>query len=288
MEIYMSNKKLIYGAIFILAILALVFGFASTSAQSQELKVIFLNVGQGDAALIMQGDKQVLIDGGPDGQILLEKLGKYVPFWDRKIELVIATHPDQDHIQGLTDVLEKYQVGSVMQTSAESDSQIYKKYEDILEQKNISIINAQPGAKAEIGNGAGIEIMGPLEEKNDKKDTNADSVVAKLTFGKNNFLFTGDAPFEEENDLLKTTEDISANVLKVSHHGSKYSTSQEFLEKVKPKEAIISVGKNNYGHPAPEVLDRLEKYKIKILRTDESGDIEYDCESESMSCQLVQ
>jgi len=283
----MSNRKIIYGTIFILAILALVFGFVSASAQNQELKVIFLNVGQGDATLIMQGDKQVLIDGGPDGQILLEKLGKYVPFWDRKIELIVASHPDQDHIQGLTDVLEKYQIGSVIQNSDESDSQIFKKYKDLLAQKNINIIDAQPGAKAEIGNGAGMEILGPLEEKNDKKDTNIDSVVAKLTFGKNNFLFTGDSPFEEENDLLKTTEEISANVLKVSHHGSKYATSQEFLEKVQPKEAIISVGKNNYGHPSPEILERLEKDKIKIIRTDESGDVEYDCPRLEENCFLL-
>lgn len=282
----MSKRKIIYGAIFILGILALVFGFVSVSAQSQELKVIFLNVGQGDSTLIMQGDKQVLIDGGPDGQVLLEKLGKYVPFWDRKIELIITTHPDQDHIQGLTDVLEKYQVGSVIQNSSESDSQIFKKYKDLLAQKRIDIINAQPGAKAEIGNGAGIEILGPLVEKNDKKDTNVDSVVAKLTFGKNNFLFTGDAPIGEEGDLLKSAEDISANVLKISHHGSKYATSQEFLEKVKPKEAVISVGKNNYGHPAPEVLDRLEKDKIKIIRTDESGDVEYDCLSINEDCSM--
>ncbi len=278
----MSKRKIIYGAIFILGILALVFGFVSVSAQSQELKVIFLNVGQGDSTLIMQGDKQVLIDGGPDGQVLLEKLGKYVPFWDRKIELIITTHPDQDHIQGLTDVLEKYQVGSVIQNSSESDSQIFKKYKDLLTQKRIDIINAQPGAKAEIGNGAGIEILGPLVEKNDKKDTNVDSVVAKLTFGKNNFLFTGDAPIGEEGDLLKSAQDISANVLKVSHHGSKYATSQEFLEKV-----VISVGKNNYGHPSPEVLDRLEKDKIKIIRTDESGDVEYECINFEEKCQII-
>lgn len=270
-----------------MGVLALVFGFSSASSQSQELKVIFLNVGQGDSTLIMQGDKQVLIDGGPDGQVLLEKIGKYVPFWDRKIELMIATHPDQDHIQGLTDVLERYQVGSVIQNSDESDSQIYKKYKDLLAQKNVSIVNARPGAKAEIGNGASIEILGPLELKNDKKDTNVDSVVAKLIFGKNNFLFTGDAPFEEERDLLKTTQDISAGVLKVSHHGSKYSTSQEFLERVHPKEAIISVGKNNYGHPTAEVMERLEKYKTKILRTDEKGDIEYDCQNSKEKCLLL-
>lgn len=270
--------------IILLGIAALVLNFASASSNKKELKIIFLNVGQGDATLIMQGDKQILIDGGPDGQVLLEKLGKYIPFWDRKIDLIIATHPDQDHIQGLADVLEKYQVGSVIQTTDESDSGIFKKYKELINQKSVNVIAAVPGAKVELENNAELKIIGPLTLKNDKKDTNADSVVARLVFGNNKFLFTGDEPTEEENSLVNYAEDISAGVLKISHHGSKYATSEEFLAKIKPKEAIISVGKNNYGHPSPEVLDRLEKNKIKIIRTDESGDVEYACASVDEDC----
>lgn len=284
----MKKTKCIF--LIILFALALIFASAIAYSKNSELKVIFLDVGQGDAALIMQGNKQVLIDGGPDGQALMEKLGKYIPFWDRRIELVVATHPDQDHIQGLVDVLEKYQVGSVMETFVQSNSQIYKKYKDLLEQKNINIAEARLGAGAELDENAKLEIIGPLAETADgnKEDTNSESVISKLVFGENTFLLTGDAPIKEEKELLSTAEDLSADILKVAHHGSKYSTSEDFLARVKPKEAIISVGKNNrFGHPSPEILERLEKDKIKIIRTDESGDIIFKCPNFAEDCLLV-
>lgn len=268
----------------------LIFSTAIASSQSVKLKVIFLDVGQGDATLIEQGSKQILIDGGPDGQILMEKLGKFIPFWDRKIEMVVATHPDQDHIQGLVDVLEKYQVGSLMETSEESDSQVYKEYKNLLEQKNINVIGARIGTEVDLGDNAKIEIMEPIFEKADenKKENNSNSIISKLIFGKNNFLFTGDATADEEKEFISLPEDLSADILKVAHHGSKYSTTEEFLAKIKPKMAIISVGKNNkFGHPAPEILERLEKDKIKIIRTDEFGDIIFQCSNPQEECILL-
>lgn len=257
--------------------------------RNQKLQVIFLDVGQGDAILIMQGSNQILIDGGPSGQILMEKLGRYVPFWDREIEMVIATHPDQDHIEGLLGAMKSYKVGSLMETTAQSESQLYEKFEGLISEKQIQKIISQPGMKIKFDQ-AEIEILGPRGEVpiGETKDTNAYSIVTRLVFGQNSFLFTGDLPDGEENKLIQGKNDLQADVLKVSHHGSKYSTSGEFLEAVEPRDAIISVGKNNrYGHPAPEVVDRLQGRKINIFRTDESGDIKYVCMSPEFECALV-
>jgi len=256
-------------------------------SRSQELKVIFLDVGQGDAILLEQGSRQILIDGGPSGQALLNKIGKYIPFWDRKIELVIATHPDADHITGLVDLVKNYQVDAIMQTEAQSDSQVFQKFKDIVQQKNIQVVQGARGGKINLADGARLEILSPgAETPISAQDTNASSIVAKLIFGENSFLLTGDLPDEQERELINRNVDIRAKILKVAHHGSKYSTSVEFLEKVSPREAVISVGKNNrYGHPNPEVLERLQQKNIKIWRTDEIGDIEYYCKNPLELCQ---
>ena len=118
-------------------------------------------------------------------------------------------------------------------------------------------------------------------------DTNAYSIVAKLVFGKNSFLFTGDFPDTEERKILQENVDLSARVLKVAHHGSKYASTAEFLDSVHPQDAVISVGqKNRFGHPNPETLNRLQERGINIFRTDESGDIEYQCENPNLNCQI--
>ena len=125
----MRHRKAIYIGIVALLVVSLILAGIIWHGQSQELKVILLDVGQGDAILISQGSNQILIDGGPSGQVLMEKLGKYIPFWDREIETVIATHPDQDHIEGLVDVMKNYKVDSLIETTAQSESQLYKNYE---------------------------------------------------------------------------------------------------------------------------------------------------------------
>jgi competence protein ComEC len=254
--------------------------------KKQELKVIFLDVGQGDAILIEQGSNQILIDGGPSGQVLLEKLGRYVPFWDREIELVIATHPDQDHIEGLLEAMKNYKVDSLIEGSEQSESQLYKNYEDLIAQKQIQKLAAEAGVKIKLGQ-AELEILSPRAPvpMGVVNDTNAYSVVAKLVFGQNSFLFTGDFPDTEEKKLAQEAIDLSADILKVSHHGSKYATGIDFLDKVNPRDAIISVGKKNrFGHPTEEILNRLREKKVNIFRTDELGDIEYDCVNPEADC----
>jgi len=251
--------------------------------------VIFLDVGQGDAILIEQGSAQILIDGGPSGQVLMEKLGRYVPFWDREIEMVVATHPDQDHIEGLLDVMKNYKVDALLETTVQSESQLYKNYEELITQKQIQKVAAVAGMKIKLAE-AEMEILSPrgVVPTDVVKDTNAYGVVAKLVFGQNSFLFTGDLPDDEEKKLVQSNVDLSAKILKVAHHGSKYATTSEFLEKVHPADAIISVGKNNrFGHPTPETLDRLKAQEVNIIRTNEVGDIEYQCETPTLACVMV-
>lgn len=276
-----NKRKFIYGCLVALVLLVLIFAVIIFVNQDSELKVVFLNIGQGDSILISQGSQQLLIDGGKDGKLLLEKLGKFVPFWDRRIETIVVTHPDQDHIGGLVGVLQAYAVGAVLETKMQSESQTFKRLEEEIVAKGSQKIEAKKGVKIEFGNGATAEILYPFESVVDinGKDTNQNSVVVKLTVGENKFLFTGDLPSEQENELLAKQIDVQSQILKVAHHGSKYATSNEFLEKVDPVDAIISVGKNNsYGHPNQEVLQRLLSRRVNILRTDEGYDIEYDCE----------
>lgn len=273
----MPERKITYSIIFSLFVIFLVLAGMIAQTESKNLKVIFLNVGQGDATLIEQGDKQILIDGGPDGKVVMEELGKYIPFWDREIEAVIATHPDADHITGLISVMENYKVDAVIDNAARSDSQAYQKYLNIIKQKDIPRLRGKSGMNLRL-DAAKLAVLYPCDSlENNPNDTNADSIVAKLETGKNSFLLTGDFPTEKDQALLSAGFDLRADVLKVSHHGSKAATSQTFLDAVKPTEAVISVGQGNcYGHPTAEVLDRLRADRIKILRTDERGDVEYD------------
>ena len=273
----MFNRKWKYGILFFLFALALILGGIISHSQNQDLNVIFLDVGQGDSILISKGNSQILIDGGSSGNVLLEKLGKYIPFWDRKIELIVESHPDADHIQGFVDVFKHYQVEKVIKTEDESQSQVFKTLENLIAKEKAEVVNGTKETNIKLSDGINGEIIYPSTLKTGS-DTNENSIVMKLTTEKNSFLFTGDLPMDAEDEIISKGTNLSSDYLKVAHHGSKYSTSTEFLKKVNPKEAIISVGKNNsYGHPSPETLDRLQKENIPILRTDEKGDIIFNC-----------
>lgn len=285
----MVRKKISYVIIFLLFILASVFGWIIFYSKEKSLKVNFLDVGQGDAILISQGKKQILIDGGPSGQKIMEKLGTYVPFWDREIEVVIATHPDSDHIEGLINVLQAYKVDIIIETEFAVDSAVYDEFQKVIAEKNVQKVRSSLGTEIKFDEEKKLEILSLNEEKTaDQKETNSSSIVSKLTVGKEKFLFTGDLPSEKEMELISKNINLSADILKVAHHGSKYSTSAEFLDKVNPAESVISAGKNNrYGHPNPEALERLKNKKIRILRTDEMGDIVFECQNSLEKCQLI-
>jgi competence protein ComEC len=287
----MQNRKWIYGILFGLLALAIIAGYILYfNLKKPELQVIFLDVGQGDAILIQEGNYQMLIDGGKDGKIMLEKLGQYLPFWDRQIEVVVMTHPDQDHIGGLVEVFKNYQIDSVIKTKDISESQTFDALLKEVGSEEANVVEAMAGTKIKLPSGTESEVLYPFSNvaENSKNNSNDDSVVIKLTWGQESFLFTGDLPSEKETQLIDKNIDLKSIILKVSHHGSKYSTSDLFLDKVQPAQAVISVGaKNMYGHPNPEALDRLKRHNVEILRTDEGGDIVFECQIIKAKCQMA-
>jgi competence protein ComEC len=251
------------------------------SAELKETNVVFLDVGQGDAILIQQGNYQVLIDGGKDGKKLLSELGRYVPFWDRKIEIVIFTHPDADHIGGFAMLPKVYDIGSVFFNGAEGETDYFTRFvrevgTDVPFEK-WQLLRA--GSELVFPEGGKLSIIYPnhtFEGAIPDGEVNEGSIVSIFEYGGTSFLLTGDLSYEET--VLKDLTPIT--VLKVAHHGSKYSTSSTFLNMVQPKGAVISVGENNYGHPTKEVLGRLETAGVKVLRTDEEGSIRYVCQKD--------
>ena len=274
-----SSRKLIVGIIAILLcfnVLAWIAVFQIGEA-SQFLKVVFFDVGQGDSIFIETPKKtQILIDGGPSGRIV-EKLGSELPFSDRSIDLIIATHPDSDHISGLVEVLKSYQVDSVATTGVKGSTAEFDEFVFEVEKNKANKIILKKGQRISIGNLL-LYVLAPLEDFEGKtvKDYNTSSLVLKAVYGNNSFLLTGDASQSVEKKMVEQGADLASQILKIGHHGSASSSSDIFLEKVDPEIAVIQVGKDNsYGHPNPKVLGRLEKYGIIISRTDQQGDIKF-------------
>jgi len=252
------------------------------------LEVNFFDVGQGDAIFIVSPQShQILIDGGPSSAIL-EKLSKEMPFWDRSIDLIILTHPESDHLSGLIEVLKKYKVENILWTGVIRDTSGYKEWTKSIKDEKAKIKIAQAGQKI-TSPGLVMKILFPFEnlEGQEVKDSNNTSIIAKLIYDENSFLFTGDAYKSVERELIDKKVGIDSNVLKVGHHGSKTSTSEEFIKEVSPEIAVIQVGKDNpYGHPHPETLETLAKYDIKVLRTDKDSDIKILCNPQSLKLKL--
>ncbi|MFZ1735885.1 MAG: MBL fold metallo-hydrolase [Candidatus Moraniibacteriota bacterium] len=236
-------------------------------------RVAFLNIGQGDAILISYGSNQLLIDTGNDSRALLSELGRQLSPWDRTIEMVLLTHPDQDHVGAFPDLVSRYKVGILLSAELPSTSAIGRAIRKEVDAHGIRRIEPRAGFTITFASDVQIETLFPGRDfVSDPKNTNASSIVELLRVGKDTFLFTGDLPREET--VLPA---VDIRVLKVAHHGSKYSTSDSFLDRMTPEEAVISVGKNSYGHPAGDVLTRLSNHAIRTFRTDVSGTILYTC-----------
>lgn len=243
-------------------------------SNSQGIEVTFFNIGQGDSIFIETNDGyQILIDGGPDSTVL-EKLAKEMPFYDRTLDLIILTHPEHDHMAGLIEVLKRYKVENILWTGVIRDTTEYKEWQRLIKEEGAEIFIAKYGLKIKLRDNY-IDILYPFEslEAREIENSNDTSIIARLVFDANSFLFTGDAGIDVEDKLIEGNIYLDSDVLKVGHHGSKYSTGEVFLEAVSPELAVIQVGKNSYGHPTEEVLARLEKFAIKVLRTDLDGDI---------------
>jgi len=261
-----------------LVLAAALVSVAAATLPDDKLHVSFLDVGQGDAILIRQGSQQVLIDGGPSPQAINLELGEQMPFWDRTIELVVLTHPDHDHLAGLVEILKRFQVRKVLYPDLSYDSPLYAEWLKLIAEKKISYTLAQAGQQIDLGDGVIIEVLNPRQAHSTSEDVDNNSVVLRLNAGRVSFLLTGDIGMEAELELIAGRALKASTVLKVAHHGSATSTSPQFLAVASPRLAVISVGAGNrFGHPASEVLDRLER-KLgtgNIYRTDELGTIEF-------------
>jgi competence protein ComEC len=281
MAIDEKNKKIvkyILGGLLCCNILAGIAVFELS--QNKPLEVNFFDIGQGDAIFITTPARhQILIDGGPNSDIL-EKLNQEMPFWDKTIDLIILTHPEHDHYAGLLEVLQRYKVENILWSGILRDTNEYKKWRNLLKQENAKIFIAEYGQRIICSvsdtEHCYFDILHPFEnlENQETKNPNNTSVVARLVFGENSFLFTGDIYKSVERDLIEQGIYLKSDVLKVCHHGSKTSSAEEFIEIVSPEIAVILAGKDNpYKHPRPETLATLEKFGINILRTDKDGDI---------------
>lgn len=239
------------------------------------LKVYFFDVGQGDSVFIRTPEgKDILIDGGPDATVL-ERLGETLPYWDRTIDLAILTHPHADHIQGLDDVLKNYQVGEVIETDMKTPTPEENYFNKLVASDGSIQEKAIKGEKINIENDLDLQVLYPFTYQMEEENINDYSVVIKMIYKGRSFLFTGDATAEVEAQILD--QNLDSDFLKVGHHGSRYSSSQKFIEAVSPAVSIISVGAgNSFGHPTQDTLNRLNAVGSRVLRTDKAGTVEVD------------
>ncbi len=255
-------------------------------APARILEADFLDVGQGDAILIKTPQNQtMLIDGGPNNKVL-EKLGKYLPPLQKRIDVILLTHPHADHVAGLIEVVKRYDVGAVILNNIDIKTDIYNEFLKAVGAKNIPVVVAEAGEAIHFGDNLEFNVLSPKSSAGQVFNANSEgfgaagnnvndsSVVGKLIFKNFSILFTGDATYKIENQLLIYGENLKSDILKAGHHGSKYSSSLSFLKVVSPEAAIIEVGdKNRYGHPSEPALGRLEQIGAAIFRTDENSDI---------------
>jgi len=267
----MKRSRFFYLFFLFLIFVGAYFYFVPRQKQSQ--LVVFCNVGEGDGILIKDNTYEVVIDAGSKGGKMVQCLQKYLSFDDKKIEKIIISHYDSDHLGGFSDIFSQYEIGEIYGLGKTT-----KQTETYLEwQKNIQKLGKSEqiliyGMIIKTQN-AKIEVLYPFYNS-DYSIVNLSDVL-RLDFLGKKFLFDGDLELKSWQDLINHRLDLGADILKISHHGSKNGTNVEILEQIRPKEVVISVGKNKYGHPAEEIIKLLENQLIRIHRTDKEGDIVY-------------
>lgn len=277
-----NNKKIVIFSISILVLIIISifsfrFIFSKNNNAPDKLLVAFLDIGQGDSIFIQApNNKQILIDGGPSKSILTE-LGKIMPFSDKTLDVVIATHSDSDHIGGLPFVFDSYQVSNIFYDGIKTDTKTDQSFEEKMKIENAKIVKVKKEQRIMIDEKDNVYLDIIFPDRNDDGwETNTASIVAKLVYKNNSFLLTGDSPIEIERYLVGKYGEkyLDIDVLKLGHHGSRTSTSVDYLKATMPRLGIISAGTNNrYGHPHKEVLELLKSYKIPYLSTQNSGTI---------------
>lgn len=241
------------------------------------ITVHYIDVGQGDSEFVeLPNGECMLIDAGTKESF--DKISQVIEScgYD-SINYVVATHPHADHIGSLSQIIDGYDIGEFYMPKVSSTSKTYENMIDSLNENNVNVFEAKAGVNIFDDEDMSIDILAPSSES--YEETNDYSAVIKITYGANSFLFCGDAETESETEMLfNCTDKLSADVIKIGHHGSDSSTSEEFLSAVSPQYAVISCGAgNSYGHPHTEVLERLEKHGVETYRTDDYGDITISC-----------
>jgi len=256
--------------------------------KDEHLKVGFLDIGQGDAILVSQGSTQVLIDGGPSPQTLMQELGGLMPFFDRTIELVVLTHPHSDHLNGLVELFKRYNVERVLYPAQLTpapgyESAAYREWLELVDQNQIPLRAARAGQYFNLGQGR-FTVLNPRPEKSSLPagDTDNHCIVLELEVGKFTFLLTGDLMWQGELELVLDRMLGKVTVLKAGHHGSDTSSSGEFLSVIRPETAVISVGENDYGHPHEAAIERLSAQAGRILLTGKNDGVTFITDGQSM------
>ncbi len=279
-------RKAIIAAVAVLVVSVVAAAQWNGPAVGDVVRVTALDVGQGDAILIRTPHgSDILIDGGPPNGSVVEKLGKHLPPSDRDLELVIVTHPDSDHIGGLTSVAARYRIERVIDNGSTGGSALYSRWLDSVTSQGSERIVGRSGASVVLDDVVFNVVWPDAETDVNGADRNDASVVVRMEYGSVSFLFTGDITTKVEDRLVATHTTITADVLKVAHHGSAYSSSAAFLDAVQPSYALISAGAGNrYGHPHSVVLKRLAARGIRVLRTDEQGDVRCASDGRHVRC----
>ncbi len=246
--------------------------FLSLSEEGQS-SIYFLDVGQGDSEFINISGIDILIDGGPVGGGVMNELSKAMSPFDRYIDLVIMTHPQADHFGGLIDVFKRYKVGAFIYNGEKGNSSALKDLEEAISDNGSKIIKLQAGDRIKYKDSV-FTVLSPNEKMN---DLNEASLVLKLQTNGTQALFTGDIGKKVEELIKNKVGDI--HILKVAHHGSKYSSSASFLNSVDPEVSVIEVGGNSYGHPHNEVINKLQRINSRIYRTDSDGTVKIEISS---------
>lgn len=240
------------------------------------LVVYFLDVGQGDSILIKTpSDKIILVDGGPGTEVMSE-LNAILPFFKKNIDLLVLTHPHDDHVQGLASVTERYQIDSALITGVSYENGYYEEFLSNLREGETTIYFADESTDFAFDDGVFVDVLYPFESISGEsfEDLNDTSIVTRITYEDQSILLAGDCTEKVESKLLEYGSVIDSDVFKASHHGSKYSNSLPFLEAVLPDTVVISVGENDFGHPTEEALMNFEAVGATIFRTDEDGRIQ--------------
>jgi competence protein ComEC len=263
------------------------------SPSSDSVLVYFLDVGQGDAALIKKGDQEILIDGGPDNRVVYE-LGKILKPSDRQIEIIILTHPHADHLVGINRVLDHFEVGKIYSTGVSYDSNQYLEFLQTVKNKNIELIVPAKGQEEIFFPNSQTTFLWPGADFKDlvSDNLNNSSEILKFCYFKQCLFLPGDAEKEEQDQMFqfygreKPDFDFHSIILKVSHHGSENAANDILYEKVLPRYSLFSVGADNkYGHPHLRSLDLAAKFKSEVFRTDREGTIEFILTKEGAALQ---